>query len=104
MKTIQIEITMDDLLCIMFALRKAIHYTEFFDPTYWRYFELPDKQQHLQKYREMLLKFIELDGILTFDFDELIGTDMEEHYHVFNAKIVEHPDEDDNDFNGKGKQ
>jgi len=104
MKKVQLELSMDELLTIIFGLRKAIFYTEFLDPTYYRYMEMPDKKEHLDSYRRILLKFVHLDCMMTNEYDELLGTDMADFYHVLNAEIVERPDEDDNDNNGKGKQ
>ena len=96
---ISIELTMNDLMILRFALRKAIHYTEWFDPTYFQYMELPDKKQHLSDYKKMLLKIQTIDGYFTYHYkeDDPEFSDLEK---PLNARLV---DEIDNDNDGKDK-
>jgi len=102
MKKLQVEFSMDDLMVLMFAMRKAIHYTEWFDPTYFHYIELADKKKHLKDYQIMLLKLMTCDGYLTAEGDSTDPQDML-FQHPFNAKIVEASDDTTNEDDGKGK-
>ena len=96
---IRVDLTMDDLMVLRFALRKAIHYTEFIDPTYFAYVSLPDKEMHLKSYRDMLLKIQTIDGWFTYHYKEE-DERFKELERPLNARLV---NEDDNDDDGKGK-
>lgn len=54
MKKIQIELSPDQFVTIFYALRKAIIYTEFFDPSYDHYAsEVGDIPEWLKSYKEL---------------------------------------------------
>lgn len=84
MKKIRIELTMDELICMMFAFRKAIHYTHWFDPTYFKMVALPDKEKHLKDYETILMKLQMLDGYMTN-----LDTEQDQFYNIWNAEIFD---------------
>ena len=96
MKKIRIEITIDELMTMMFAFRKAIHYTHWFDPTYFKMVMLPDKEKHLKDYETILMKLMMLDGYMTNQDEE-----QEWAYNIWNAEVF---DDTTNEDDGKRKQ
>ena len=96
MKKVRIELTLDEIMCMMFAMRKAIHYTKWFDPTYFQMVTFPDKERHLKDYETMLMKFMMLDGWAS-NQDEEQGW----AYNIWNAEII---DDTTNENDGKREQ
>ncbi len=63
MKKVQIELSPDQFVTIIFALKKAIIYTEHFDPTYDFYkHNANDIQKFLNSYKELLTELQLMDG------------------------------------------
>lgn len=63
MKKIQIELSPNQFVTICFALRKAIVYTEFFDPSYNHYIvETGTIPGYLKSYKELYTRFDNLLG------------------------------------------
>ena len=56
MTKVKLEIGFDEMMVLMFGMRKAVHYTRWFDPSFLEESEFEDKKKYMQTYHDMLFR------------------------------------------------
>ena len=56
MEKVRIELDYEELIALLFACRKAAHYTRWFDPSFFQEYTFPDKKKYLDSYDKFVFK------------------------------------------------
>lgn len=96
MKKIRLEFCNDEITTILFALQKAIFYTDKIDPAFCPFTYMGDKKKYLDGYREMYHKLRIAIAHLAFldDTDDVPTGSPSWLVKVFNGEVIDEKTKD----------